>query len=37
MAPDAAINLIDTQQKTWTQLYPADAAPVPVHRAPAIR
>lgn len=27
MAPDAAIYLIDAQQKTWTQLYPADAAP----------
>jgi hypothetical protein len=27
MAPDAAIYLIDAQQKTWTQLYPSDAAP----------
>lgn len=27
MASDAAIHLIDAQQKTWTQLYPADAAP----------
>jgi hypothetical protein len=27
MAPDAAIYLIDAQQKTWTRLYPADAAP----------